>query len=92
MRLILLLALLALPLPALAQDAAQPEGTISVENSLEEDAAIAVRIREIIRQLDGYDDVTVYVANGIVTLRGTTLASLVTRPTPGRGVARLPLN
>ncbi|NPD18439.1 mechanosensitive ion channel family protein [Alterinioella nitratireducens] len=73
MRLILLLALLALPLPALAQDAAQPEGTISVENSLEEDAAIAVRIREIIRQLDGYDDVTVYVANGIVTLRGTTL-------------------
>ena len=26
------------------------------------------------------------------TLRGTTLASLVSKPTPGRGVARLPLN
>ncbi|GJM20583.1 MAG: transcriptional regulator [Planctomycetota bacterium] len=26
------------------------------------------------------------------TLRGTTLASLVSRPTPGRGIARLPLN
>ena len=26
------------------------------------------------------------------TLRGTTLASLVSHPTPGRGIARLPLN
>ena len=36
------------------------------------DAAIAIRIREILGALGGYDDVTVQVADGIVTLRGTT--------------------
>lgn len=73
MRFILLLIILALPLPALAQDTTQPDSTISVENSAQQDAAIAVRIREIIQQLDGYDAVAVYVSDGIVTLRGTTL-------------------
>ena len=73
MRLFLILLFLALPLSAHAQEATQPDTTISVENSAQQDAAIAVRIREIIHQLDGYDNVAVYVSDGIVTLRGTTL-------------------
>ncbi|MGB7316544.1 MAG: mechanosensitive ion channel family protein [Planktotalea sp.] len=34
---------------------------------------MAVRIRDILSELDGYEDVTVTVTSGIVTLRGTTL-------------------
>jgi small conductance mechanosensitive channel len=51
----------------------QPGGTIAVESDANQDAAMAVRIREIIGQLDGYDGVSVSVADGIVTLRGTVL-------------------
>ncbi len=67
--------------PALAQEATeQPSGTIQVEDSATQDAAIAVRIRDILAELDGYSDVTVTVTSGIVTLRGTTLdASAATR-------------
>ena len=72
-RFLFLLTLLLVPLVAHAQEATQPDTTISVENSVQQDAAIAVRIREIIHQLDGYDNVAVYVSDGIVTLRGTTL-------------------
>lgn len=72
-RFLCLLTLLLLPLAAPAQEATQPDTTISVENSAQQDAAIAVRIREIIHQLDGYENVAVYVSDGIVTLRGTTL-------------------
>lgn len=68
---ILLCATLAWP--GLAQDSAQPSGTIAVEDSLQQDAAIANRIRDILGELEGYGDVTVTVSNGIVTLRGTTL-------------------
>ena len=56
-----------------AQTTIQPEGTISVEDSATQDAAIAKRIRGILAELDGYEDVTVTVSSGIVTLRGTTL-------------------
>ena len=73
MRLFLILLFLAIPLITQAQEATQPDTTISVENSVQQDAAIAVRIREIIHQLDGYENVAVYVSDGIVTLRGTTL-------------------
>ena len=73
MRIFLFLFLLALPFSAFAQGTTQPDSVISVENSAQQDAAIAVRIREIIQQLDGYDSVAVYVSDGIVTLRGTTL-------------------
>lgn len=87
MRLLLLLLCLALPLPALAQSDGQPSGTIEIEDSAETDAAIATRIREIMAQLEGYEDVTVTVSSGIVTLRGETaeaeqaarLAELVSR-------------
>ncbi|MFZ5962835.1 mechanosensitive ion channel domain-containing protein [Thalassococcus sp. BH17M4-6] len=69
----MLLIAFAVARPALAQDTSQPTGTIGIEDSAERDAAIATRIREILAQLDGYDDVTVTVSSGIVTLRGTTL-------------------
>ncbi len=73
-RLLLILCLtLAVPLPASAQDTTQPGTTIAVDSSAQQDAAIAVRIREILQQLDGYEDITVLVSDGIVTLRGTTL-------------------
>ena len=60
---------------ASAQTVTQPSGTISVEDSATRDAAIAVRIRDILAELDGFADVTVTVNSGIVTLRGTTLDS-----------------
>ena len=56
-----------------AQTNGQPSGTIEVEDSATKDAAIAVRIRDILAELGGYEDVTVTVSSGIVTLRGTTL-------------------
>jgi len=76
MRLLLSLFLCAaiLSVPAAAQTGnGQPDGTIAVESDADQDAAIAGRIREIIRQLDGYTDVTVSVADGIVTLHGTVI-------------------
>ncbi|RDD65507.1 BON domain-containing protein [Thalassococcus profundi] len=71
--LMLALAGPTLPQSAWAQDDDQPQGTISIDDSATRDAAIATRIREILAQLDGYEDVTVTVSAGIVTLRGTTL-------------------
>lgn len=71
---------LTAPTSAVAQSgsapvADQPSGPISVEDSATQDAAIAVRIRDILGELDGYEDVTVTVTSGIVTLKGTTLSS-----------------
>ncbi|MEM8656188.1 MAG: mechanosensitive ion channel family protein [Pseudomonadota bacterium] len=68
---LVLLCLCAAPL--WAQDSGQPQGTITVEDSAGQDAAIAVRIRDILNELDGFDGVTVSVTSGIVTLRGTTV-------------------
>ena len=59
--------------PVLAQGTDQPQGTIEVEDSATQDAAIAVRIRDILGELDGYEEITVTVSSGIVTLRGTTI-------------------
>ena len=77
--LVLLLGLLfqtTLYVPAVAQsDNAQPSGKIAVQDSATQDAAIAVRIRDILSELGGYSDVTVTVSSGIVSLRGTTLDS-----------------
>lgn len=77
----LILCLCLMVAPALAQQAAeQPQGTIEVEDSATQDAAIAVRIRDILGELDGYSEVTVAVSSGIVTLRGTTIdAATATR-------------
>ncbi|GGL73461.1 mechanosensitive ion channel family protein [Wenxinia marina] len=69
---LLLLVALALAAPALtAQDAGGPNGQIAAESDAVLDADIAVRIREILAELGGYDDVTVQVSEGIVRLRGT---------------------
>ena len=73
MRLFALLILLFLPMQSFAQTTTQADGTIAIEESATQDTAIATRIRAILRELDGYADVTVDVNSGIVTLRGTTL-------------------
>lgn len=74
MRLIALLVCLLMPLTLGAQTASeQPSGTITVTDSSTQDAAIAMRIRDILRELEGYSDVTVAVSSGIVTLRGNTI-------------------
>lgn len=69
MRLFLVLTVLVtLALPVHAQEADGPIATVNTEQL---DADIANRIREIIGELGNYDDVTVSVSEGIVTLRGT---------------------
>lgn len=73
MRHLLLALCLLLPATLVAQSSDQPAGAIAVEDSATQDAAMAVRIRDILSELDGYEDVTVTVTSGIVTLRGTTL-------------------
>lgn len=64
---------LCLSLPLSAQESAQPQSAITVDDSAEKDAAIAVRIRDILTELEGFENVTVTVSSGIVTLRGTTV-------------------
>ena len=74
MRLFLLFALyLTFAVPVSAQEAS---GTITTENSAQQDAAIAMRIREILTELGNYEDVTVTVNEGVVTLRGTTTSAV----------------
>ena len=60
-------------LPAVSQEVT---GTIATENTAQQDAAIATRIREILNELEIYGDVTVTVNEGVVTLRGTTTSTL----------------
>lgn len=71
MRLLHLLSLLLflLPAPMLAQET--PDGAITTGETAQLDADIAVRIRDILGELGNYGDVTVTVADGVVTLRGT---------------------
>lgn len=74
MRLFLLLSLfLSFAAPSFAQEASGP---ITTENSAQQDAAIALRIREILGELGNYEDVTVVVNEGVVTLRGTTTSAI----------------
>ncbi len=70
MRLILILIALLASLPAAAQDT-----PIAAETTAQQDADIAIRLREILGALGNYEDVTVVVDEGIVTLRGTTLTA-----------------
>jgi small conductance mechanosensitive channel len=74
LRYLVLSLALVLAAPALAQNGTitTAEGA-SAATQAEADAAIATRIRDIVHELDGYEDVTVAVKAGIVTLRGTTL-------------------
>jgi small-conductance mechanosensitive channel len=74
MRFLILLSLfLTFSAPIAAQEAT---GTITTQNSAQQDAAIATRIREILTELGSYEDVTVTVSEGVVTLRGTTTSAL----------------
>ena len=74
MRILAFLVCLALPFAAVAQTTTtQPSGTINIEDSATSDAAIANRIRDILGELEGYEDISVTVSSGIITLRGTTL-------------------
>ncbi len=74
MRFLLLFAVfLAFAAPTVAQEA---NGTITTENSAQQDAAIAIRIREILGELGNYEDVSVTVSEGVVTLRGTTRSAI----------------
>jgi small conductance mechanosensitive channel len=53
-RFALIFLLLALPVIGAAQSVKQPNGTIAVDDSAAQDAAIAVRIRGIFGDLDGF--------------------------------------
>jgi len=69
MRIFLIFSIIiAMMTPVFAQDAS---GTITTINSQQQDADIAIRIRAILTELGNYEDVTVTVNEGIVTLRGT---------------------
>ena len=70
---LVLIALFAIAPIASAQSSDQPQGSIAIEASNAQDAQIAQRIRGILGELDGFDDITVTVTSGIVTLRGTTV-------------------
>ncbi|MEM9967371.1 MAG: mechanosensitive ion channel domain-containing protein [Pseudomonadota bacterium] len=78
MRSVVVLFLLLAPLAAVGQTADQPTGPIALEDTVTADAAIATRIRDILRELDGYENVTVTVSSGIVTLRGDILDTALT--------------
>ncbi|WP_138421583.1 mechanosensitive ion channel family protein [Maritimibacter alexandrii] len=69
----LLALILCLGTPVLAQEGTITSGNGTNAEQGQADAAMATRIRDILHELDGYEDVTVTVKSGIVTLRGTTL-------------------
>jgi small conductance mechanosensitive channel len=71
--LLTLLVFLTCAVPMIAQEAT---GTIATENSAQQDADIAIRMREILAELANYEDVTVTVNEGIITLRGTTTSNV----------------
>ncbi|MGB5557098.1 MAG: mechanosensitive ion channel domain-containing protein, partial [Paracoccaceae bacterium] len=68
------LMLLVAVAPVFAQDTpAEPDGTIELDSGGNADAAILQRIRSILDELDGYDNVSVSVQAGVVTLSGRVL-------------------
>lgn len=67
------LVVLCLAMPAQAQVASQPSGSISITQDSRGDAAIEARIEGIIAELKDYGDVEVEVREGIVTFSGEVL-------------------
>jgi small-conductance mechanosensitive channel len=59
--------------PAPPEDDGQPTGAIAVDQDVGADARIERRIRAILAELDGFDEVGVIVSEGIVTLTGEVL-------------------
>ncbi|PID36010.1 MAG: mechanosensitive ion channel protein MscS [Rhodobacterales bacterium] len=72
-RILLILTLTCAPLTAFAQEGTITADPTTVVEQAEKDAAIAVTIRDILGELKGYEDVTVAVSEGVVSLRGTIL-------------------
>ena len=72
---LLLVVLQLAAAPLAAQESDGPSGPITAVSDAQLDAAIATRIREILAELGGYEDVTVTVNEGIVTLRGETTSA-----------------
>ncbi|WP_255509599.1 mechanosensitive ion channel domain-containing protein [Oceaniovalibus sp. ACAM 378] len=73
---LLIALLLAVPMPAGAQDTRVAEETLSraaLEDAIAADARISERMRAILTELDGYEGVYVSVRSGIVTLTGEVL-------------------
>lgn len=56
--------------------ARETNGPITTINTDQQDANIAIRIRDILAELGNYSDVTVMVSEGIVTYRGTAISTL----------------
>ena len=72
MRLIIAFALVSLlTSPVVAQDT-----QIAAETTAQQDADIANRLRDILIALGDFEDVTVVVDEGVVTLRGTTVSAM----------------
>lgn len=53
----------------------EPAGTISIDADAKDDAAIRSRIQNILGQVEGLDDVSVFVDAGVVTLSGEVIDS-----------------
>ena len=72
--LLLALLLFLLPaatlLPAIAQDATEPNGPIATSDKAPSDRDIDKRIEQILNELDGLKDVFATVKAGVVTLHG----------------------
>jgi len=66
------LVLLSLVLWNTSLTAQTADGPIATTDVAELDAQIANRMREILGELGGYEDITVVVSDGVLTLRGTT--------------------
>ena len=72
---IVLLALMCVaPCAALAQTETSPaEPLIEVGETVQSDEAIEQRIQNLLREIDGYDEVSVRVAEGVVILQGEVI-------------------
>lgn len=67
------------PLPAAAQstpETVQTDQSIAVEDNAASDAQIRTRIQQLLRQIEGYNEVTITVSGGVVTLRGEVLDTI----------------
>lgn len=69
------LALLLFALPLHAQQAEAPAAPIDVAEDVASDGAIRDRITDILREIDGYEDVRIDVTAGVVTLSGEVIDS-----------------
>ena len=73
-RIVLLALMCVAPCAALAQTETSPaEPLIEVGETVQSDEAIEQRIQNLLREIDGYDEVSVRVAEGVVILQGEVI-------------------